>query len=126
MTSALNNVAPVVLNGFYSILNTVYNKLSSTLVAQSVTGGSTNSVDYFQYINAEKIITTGGDSDNWNSAYTVATTYQTASAKFVRSDTSLVTSTPAPSALFNIVALSQVAYDSLSPNYNATTLYVIV
>jgi len=52
--------------------------------------------------------------------------YQTASAKFVKSDTSLVTSTPAPSALLNIVALSQVAYDSLSPNYSSTTLYVIV
>jgi hypothetical protein len=62
LTSALNNVAPVVLNGFYSILNCVYNKPNSTLVASSGTGGSTNSIDYFQYINADKFITQGGTS----------------------------------------------------------------
>jgi hypothetical protein len=59
LTSALNNVAPVVLNGFYSILNTVYDKPSSTLVALSETGGSTNSVDYFQYVDADNITTRG-------------------------------------------------------------------
>jgi hypothetical protein len=62
LTSALNNVAPVVLNGFYSILNCVYDKLSSTLAATSGTGGTANSIDYFQYINAEKFITQGGTS----------------------------------------------------------------
>jgi len=62
LISALNNVAPVVLNGFYSILNCVFDKPNSTLVALSGTGGSTNSIDYFQYINADKFITQGGTS----------------------------------------------------------------
>jgi hypothetical protein len=62
LTSTLTGVAPVVLNGFYSILNCVYDKTSSTLVASSGTGGTTNSIDYFQYINADKFITQGGPS----------------------------------------------------------------
>jgi hypothetical protein len=65
LTSALNNVAPVVLSGFYSILNCVYDKTNSTLVALSATGGSTNSIDYFQYINADKFITQGGTSSDY-------------------------------------------------------------
>ena len=55
VTTALNAAAPVVLNGFYSIFNTVYDKPNSTLVASSGTGGTTNSIDYFQYINADKL-----------------------------------------------------------------------
>jgi hypothetical protein len=62
LTSSLTGVAPVVLNGFYSILNCVYDKPNSTLVASSGTGGSSNSVDYFQFINADKFITQGGTS----------------------------------------------------------------
>jgi hypothetical protein len=62
LTSNLGGVAPVVLNGFYSILNCVYDKPNSTLVATSGTGGTTNSIDYFQYINADKFITQGGTS----------------------------------------------------------------
>ena len=65
LTSALNNVAPVVLNGFYSILNCVYDKPNSTLAASSGTGGSYNSIDYFQYINADKFITQGGTSSQF-------------------------------------------------------------
>jgi len=65
LTSALNNVAPIVLNGFYSILNCVYNKPTSTLAALSATGGSYNSIDYFQYINADKFITQGGTSSQF-------------------------------------------------------------
>jgi len=65
LTSALSNVAPVVLSGFYSILNCVYDKTNSTLVALSATGGSTNSIDYFQYINADKFITQGGASSDY-------------------------------------------------------------
>jgi hypothetical protein len=65
LTSALTGVAPVVLNGFYSILNCVYDKTSSTLVASSGTGGTTNSIDYFQYINADKFITQGGTSSQF-------------------------------------------------------------
>jgi hypothetical protein len=60
LTSNLSGVAPVVLNGFYSILNCVYDKPNSTLAALSATGGSYNSIDYFQYINADKFITQGG------------------------------------------------------------------
>jgi len=56
-----NNVARVSLSGFYSIFNCVYDKPNSTLVALSASGGSTNSVDYFQYINADRLVlATGG------------------------------------------------------------------
>jgi plastocyanin len=65
LTSTLTNVAPVVLNGFYSILNCVYDKPGSTLAASSGTGGTTNSIDYFQYINADKFITQGGTSSQF-------------------------------------------------------------
>jgi hypothetical protein len=60
LTSALNTVAPVSLSGFYSIFNCVFDKPNSTLVALSGTGGSTNSIDYFQYINADNITSTNG------------------------------------------------------------------
>jgi len=56
------NVARVSLSGFYSIIDCVFDKPNSTLVALSGTGGSTNSIDYFQYINADKFITQGGTS----------------------------------------------------------------
>ena len=62
LTSALNSVAPVVLNGFYSILNCVYDKPSSTLVALSATGGSTGSIDYFQYINSDRLLMQNGSA----------------------------------------------------------------
>jgi hypothetical protein len=65
LTSALNNVAPVSLSGFYSIFNCVFDKPSSTLVALSGTGGPTNSIDYFQYINADKFITQGGTAGQY-------------------------------------------------------------
>ena len=65
LTSALTGVAPVVLNGFYSILNCVFDKPNSTLVASSGTGGTTNSIDYFQYINADKFITQGGTAGQY-------------------------------------------------------------
>jgi len=65
LVSALNNVAPVSLLGFYSIFNCVYNKPGSILAALSGTGGSTNSIDYFQYINADKFITQGGTSSQF-------------------------------------------------------------
>ena len=44
LTSALNNVAPIVLNGFYSIISCVFDKPASTLVSLSATGGPTNSI----------------------------------------------------------------------------------
>ena len=65
LTSALNAVAPVSLSGFYSIFNCVFDKPNSTLVGASGTGGSTNSIDYFQYINADKFITQGGTSNQF-------------------------------------------------------------
>jgi hypothetical protein len=62
LTSALDNVAPVVLNGFYSILNCVYDKPNSTLIALSATGGSLGSIDYFQYINADRLMMQNGSA----------------------------------------------------------------
>jgi len=50
------NVARVSLSGFYSILNCVYDRTNSILVA----GGSTNSIGYSQFINADKFIKEGG------------------------------------------------------------------
>jgi hypothetical protein len=54
-----NDVARVALNGFYSIFNCVYDKPNSTLVTSSGTGGSTNSIDYFQYIDADALTVVG-------------------------------------------------------------------
>jgi len=55
LVQAGNNVAPISVAGIYSIINTIYDKPNSTL-----TGTSTNSVDYFQYINADNITSTNG------------------------------------------------------------------
>jgi hypothetical protein len=60
LVTAGNNVAPISVAGIYTIINTVYDKPSSTL-----TGTSTNSIDYFQYINADKFITQGGTSSQY-------------------------------------------------------------
>jgi len=57
-----NNVARVSLSGFYSIFNTVFDKPNSFLIPLSSTGGTTNSIDYFQFINADKFIKQGGTS----------------------------------------------------------------
>jgi len=53
---SFQNVARVSLSGFYSIFNSVYDKPNSTLVALSATGGSTDSIDYFQFINADRLL----------------------------------------------------------------------
>ena len=68
IVSTFNNVARVSLSGLYSIFNCVYDKPNSTLVSPSgptLTSGSTNSIDYFQYINADKFITQGGTSSKY-------------------------------------------------------------
>jgi hypothetical protein len=57
LVQAGNNVAPISVAGIYSIINTIYDKPGSTF-----TGTSTNSIDYFQSINADKFITQGGTS----------------------------------------------------------------
>ena len=49
-----NNVAPISVAGIYTIINTIYDKPSSTL-----TGTSTNSIDYFQFINVDQITASG-------------------------------------------------------------------
>jgi len=54
------NVARVSLSGFYSIIDVVFDKPNSTLVALSGTGGSTGSIDYFQYINADRFLMQNG------------------------------------------------------------------
>jgi hypothetical protein len=60
LTSALTTVAPVSLSGFYSIINCVFDKPTSTLVGLSGTGGSAGSIDYFQYINADRLLMQNG------------------------------------------------------------------
>jgi hypothetical protein len=54
LVTAGNNVAPISVAGIYSIINTVYDKPGSSL-----TGISTNSIDYFQYIDADNVNTKG-------------------------------------------------------------------
>jgi hypothetical protein len=66
LNSTLTNVAPVVLNGFYSILNTIFDKPTSTLVAVSGTGGSLGSIDYFQYVNADRLLMQNGTAPSAN------------------------------------------------------------
>jgi hypothetical protein len=68
VNSTLTNVAPVVLNGFYSIVNCVFDKPGSTLIALSATGGSTGSVDYFQYVNADRLLMQNGTAPTSNLA----------------------------------------------------------
>ena len=65
LTPTLDGVARVNLQGFYSIFNVVYDRPNSTLVGPSGTGGSTNSIVYSQYINADKFITQGGTSSQF-------------------------------------------------------------
>ena len=54
LVAAGNNVAPISVAGIYTIINTLYDKPSSTL-----TGTSTNSIDYFQFINVDQITASG-------------------------------------------------------------------
>jgi hypothetical protein len=60
LVTAGNSVAPISVEGIYSIINTIYDKPGSTF-----TGTSTNSIDYFQFINADKFITQGGTSSQY-------------------------------------------------------------
>ena len=55
LVQAGNNVAPISVAGIYSIFNTIYDKPSSTL-----TGISTNSIDYFQFVNADRLLMQNG------------------------------------------------------------------
>jgi len=55
LVQAGNNVAPISVAGIYSIINTIYDKPSSTL-----TGISTNSIDYFQFVNADRLLMQNG------------------------------------------------------------------
>lgn len=54
------DVARISLSGFYSELNCVYDRPNSFLIGPSATGGSTNSIVYSQFINADKFIKEGG------------------------------------------------------------------
>jgi hypothetical protein len=60
LVTAGNNVAPISVAGIYTIINTVYDKPTSTF-----TGTSTNSIDYFQYINADKFTKQGGTASEF-------------------------------------------------------------
>ena len=55
LVQAGNNVAPISVAGIYTIFNTIYDKPNSTL-----SGTSTNSIDYFQYINADRLLMQNG------------------------------------------------------------------
>jgi hypothetical protein len=66
LVPAFNNVARVALSGFYSIFNSVYDKSNSTLIALSATGGSTESIDYFQLINADRLLMQNGTAPTAN------------------------------------------------------------
>jgi hypothetical protein len=55
LVQAGNSVAPISVAGIYSIINTIYDKPSSTL-----TGISTNSIDYFQFVNADRLLMQNG------------------------------------------------------------------
>jgi hypothetical protein len=55
LVTAGNSVAPISVAGIYSIINTIYDKPSSTL-----TGISTNSIDYFQFVNADRLLMQNG------------------------------------------------------------------
>ena len=57
---AFTNFARVSIAGFYSIINTIYDRTLSTL-----TGTSTNSIVNSQYINADKFIKQGGTSSQF-------------------------------------------------------------
>jgi hypothetical protein len=57
LNSAGTNVERVSLAGFYSILNLVYDKTNSTFA-----GTSLNAIDYFQYINADRVNFNGSTS----------------------------------------------------------------
>ena len=75
-----DDVAPVALNGFYSIFNCVYDKPESTLVTSSGTGGPTNSIDYFQYIDADQVTVSGAISSNDGITVSTATVRGSVSA----------------------------------------------
>ena len=55
LVAAGNNVAPISVAGIYSIINTLYDKPNSSL-----TGISTNSIDYFQFVNADRLLMQNG------------------------------------------------------------------
>jgi len=63
ITQEGTNVAPISVAGIYSIFNTVYDKPGSTL-----TGTSTNSIDYFQYVNADRLLMQNGTAPASNLA----------------------------------------------------------
>ena len=63
ITQEGTNVAPISVAGIYSIFNTVYDKPGSTL-----TGTSTNSIDYFQYVNADRLLMQNGTAPAANLA----------------------------------------------------------
>jgi hypothetical protein len=61
LTQAGTGVSPISVAGIYSIFNTLYDKPGSTFTGAT----STNSIDYFQYINADKFVTQGGTSSQF-------------------------------------------------------------
>jgi len=104
-------VARVSLSGFYSIFNVVFDKPNSTLVASSGTGGTTNSIDYFQFINADKFIKQGGTSSQ----------ILAANGDSITAGTNITISGGTISSTGGEVSVSLSAIGSV-PNANAATL----
>ena len=151
LVTAGNNVAPISVAGIYTIINTIYDKPGSTL-----TGTSTNSIDYFQYINADKFITQGGTSSKYvmgdgslsngftggtvtgSTSFTNGLTANTLTATTFSSSTVNVgntTGTPSQAASFDVdgklvAGLGQTTYklygNASLPLSNATTAYFVV
>jgi hypothetical protein len=55
LVQAGDSVAPISVAGFYSIINTIYDKPNSSL-----TGISTNSIVYSQFMNADRLLMQNG------------------------------------------------------------------
>jgi hypothetical protein len=55
LVQAGNNVAPISVAGIYSIINTIYDRPTSTF-----TGTSTNSIVYSQFMNADRLLMQNG------------------------------------------------------------------
>jgi hypothetical protein len=87
----LSNVSRNSLNGFYSILSSVYDKPNSILVALSGTGGPLNSIIYDQYINADRLLTSNTSFDLINTTATTVNAFGAATAINVGSTGALVT-----------------------------------
>ena len=109
LVQAGNNVAPISVAGIYSIINTIYDKPGST-----ITGTSTNSVDYFQYIDADNITTKG----------LTVTGSITVSGSVINNLTSSYAISASNSISGSYALTASYALNALSASYTQTASYV--